>query len=238
MPSIFDNIELHLLPTLKQAIQSAYRADFCVGYFNLRGWKELALLVDSWPGGDGNCARVLVGMQRPPQDELRTLYRLSGDQEEIDNQTAIRLKRKLAEEFKTQLTIGIPTNADEQALHCLAAQLRAGKVVVKLFLRHPLHAKLYLLHRNDPFAPILGYLGSSNLTLAGLSGPRLPEVIPLRAARAFLLTLLKHIKRDPALAAHDLPHTHPSSRAITRMYVQGISYNEYRINSITLKLNC
>jgi hypothetical protein len=32
-----------------------------------------------------------------------------------------------------------------------------------------LHGKLYLLFRNDPFNPIIGYLGSSNLTLAGLS---------------------------------------------------------------------
>ena len=51
----------------------------------------------------------------------------------------------------------------------MAAQLRAKKVVVKLFLRHPLHAKLYLLFTNDPINPIVGYLGSSNLTFAGLS---------------------------------------------------------------------
>ena len=170
MPHIFDNIALHLLPTLKQAIQAAHRADFCVGYFNLRGWKELDPLVEPWIGGEGNCVRLLVGMQRLPQDDLRSFYRLSGDEEEIDNQTAIRLKRKLAEEFKTQLTIGVPTNADEAALRLLAAQLRAGKVVVKLFLRHPLHAKLYLLYRQDPFNPIIGFMGSSNLTLAGLSG--------------------------------------------------------------------
>ncbi len=43
-------------------------------------------------------------------------------------------------------------------------------MVVKLFLRHHLHAKLYLLFRTDPINPIIGYLGSSNLTLAGLSG--------------------------------------------------------------------
>lgn len=170
MPQIFDNIALHLLPTLKQAIQAAHRADFCVGYFNLRGWKELDPLVEPWIGGEGNCARLLVGMQRLPQEELRSLYRLSPGDEEIDNQTAIRLKRKLAEEFKTQLTIGVPTNADEVALHRLAAQLRAGKVVVKLFLRHPLHAKLYLLYRQDPFNPTIGFMGSSNLTLAGLVG--------------------------------------------------------------------
>jgi hypothetical protein len=59
---------------------------------------------------------------------------------------------------------------DEAGLRRLAAQIKARKVVVKLFLRHPLHAKLYLLFRPDPINPIVGYLGSSNLTLAGLSG--------------------------------------------------------------------
>ena len=43
------------------------------------------------------------------------------------------------------------------------------KVVVKLYLRHPLHAKLYLLFRPDPITPTVGFLGSSNLTFAGLS---------------------------------------------------------------------
>jgi phosphatidylserine/phosphatidylglycerophosphate/cardiolipin synthase-like enzyme len=47
--------------------------------------------------------------------------------------------------------------------------MRTGKLAVKLFLRHPLHAKLYLCFRRDPNSPIVGFLGSSNLTLAGLS---------------------------------------------------------------------
>src|ERR1019366_8752041 len=37
------------------------------------------------------------------------------------------------------------------------------------FLKHPLHAKLYLLFRTDHNNPITGFLGSSNLTLAGLA---------------------------------------------------------------------
>jgi superfamily II DNA or RNA helicase len=65
--------------------------------------------------------------------------------------------------------LGIPTNEDEAGLRRLAAQIRAKKVIVKLFLRHPLHAKLYLLHLPHPINPIVGYLGSSNLTFAGLA---------------------------------------------------------------------
>src|ERR671914_229100 len=83
--------------------------------------------------------------------------------------TAIRLKKKLAEDFRDQLMVGTPTNEDKAGLRRLAAQIEAHKVIVKLFLRHPLHAKLYLLFRPDPINPTIGYLGSSNLTFAGLS---------------------------------------------------------------------
>ncbi len=170
MPRIFDNIEQDLLPALQQTLEVADRADFCVGYFNMRGWKKLDRFVERWPGGDGNCCRLLVGMQRLPSDELRTALTHSSGDEEIDNQTALRLKKKLAEEFREQLAFGAPTNEDEACLRRLAGQIKAKKVVVKLFLRHPLHAKLYLLFRPGPISPIVSYLGSSNLTLAGLSG--------------------------------------------------------------------
>lgn len=169
MPRIFDNIDLRLLPDLQQALHAAYRADFCVGFFNLRGWKEVANKIDNWEGGDGHCVRLLIGMQKLPQEELQNLYAFSPEAEELDNTTKQKLKKRLAEEFKEQLTVGAPTNDDEVGLRKLASQLREKKVQVKLFVRHPLHAKLYLLFREDKFNPIIGYLGSSNLTLAGLS---------------------------------------------------------------------
>jgi superfamily II DNA or RNA helicase len=169
MPRIFDNIALDLLPALRETLEISQRSDFCVGYFNLRGWKAIDGLVEKWAGGAGQQCRLLVGMQRLPQDELREAYSLLPREDQISNQAVIRLKRRLAEEFREQLSTGAPTDDDEAGLRRLSAQLKAGKVVVKLFLRHPLHAKLYLCFRADPNNPITGFLGSSNLTLSGLS---------------------------------------------------------------------
>lgn len=168
MPRIFDNIDQSLLPALRETLAVAERADFCVGYFNLRGWKNIDEFIDRWSGGPGHSCRLLVGMQRLPQEDLRASLSILKEAG-IDNQTAIRLKRKLAEEFREQLMFGAPTNEDEAGLRRLAAQIKSKKVVIKLFLRHPLHAKLYMLFRPDPINPSVAYIGSSNLTFAGLS---------------------------------------------------------------------
>ncbi|MBU2622158.1 MAG: NgoFVII family restriction endonuclease [Proteobacteria bacterium] len=169
MPQIFDNIEKHLLTALSAAMGLSERADFCVGYFNLRGWRQVDAFVEKWAGGDGQCCRLLVGMQQMPQDQLRSAMGLLKIDDQIDQSTAVVLKRRLAQDFRDQLMVGLPTNEDEAGLRRLALQITTGKLVVKLFLRHPLHAKLYLLFRQDPLNPKIGYLGSSNLTLAGLS---------------------------------------------------------------------
>ena len=169
MPRIFDNISQVLLPALQRTLDISQSADFCVGYFNLRGWRGLAEYVERWPGGQGRQCRVLIGMHRSPEEELRALYSLSRHDGQIDQQEVLRLKKKLADEFRRQLMVGAPTNHDEEGLRMLGRQLKADRVVVKLFLRHPLHAKLYLAHRDDPNSPIVGFLGSSNLTMAGLS---------------------------------------------------------------------
>jgi SNF2 family DNA or RNA helicase len=168
MPRIFDNIEQHLSPALGNTLAVSYRADFCVGYFNLRGWRNVASYVDEWPGGEDHCCRLMIGMQNTPQEELREALSLSQGDDGMDNSTAVRLKRKLALEFRRQLMLGAPSNEDEEGLRRLAQQLKDKKLVVKLHLRHRLHAKLYLLFRDDYNNPITGYLGSSNLTLSGL----------------------------------------------------------------------
>lgn len=169
MARIFDNIEQELLTALRATLAVSHRADFCVGYLNLRGWQAIDDLVQPWVADSGQVCRVLVGMQRPPHEEIRDLYRAASEPESLDNATAQRLKTQFAAHLREQITLGLPTGRDEQALRRFARQLRSGQVRVKLFLPYPLHAKLYLLFRDDVNNPITGFVGSSNLTLQGLS---------------------------------------------------------------------
>jgi hypothetical protein len=96
MPRVFDNIDQSFLPALKQTLDLSDRADFCIGYFNLRGWKQLDHCIESWSGAPDRCARLLVGMQRPPQEELRLAMSLVDQEGQLDNQTVLQLKKKLA----------------------------------------------------------------------------------------------------------------------------------------------
>ena len=94
MPRIFDNIDSPLLPALKETLKYSHRADFCVGYFNLRGWQLIDDLVDPWKGGEGNCCRLLVGMQQLASDHLALCLSYMADKNKIDNATAIGIKQK------------------------------------------------------------------------------------------------------------------------------------------------
>lgn len=169
VPRIFDNIGEHLSDSLVKTLEKSIRLDTSVGYFNLRGWRQLADSVDGMPApDDGERVRLLIGMTDRPDVEFREMMRVGGYRD-MDTKQAARLRTKVVQHLRDQLTYGVPTTSDEKALRHLKRQLVDGAVQVKLYLKHRLHAKLYLCHRDDHDNPMTGYLGSSNLTFAGLA---------------------------------------------------------------------
>lgn len=177
MARIYDNIDVKFEQGLKNIIDSpnVKRVDFCVGYFNLRGWKLIVDQVNNLSGdyvdenGDNvfRICRLLIGMHRPNEEYIRMLY---GKGDVLPDANMVqRCKLQIAIDFRHQLLLGLPTKQDEWTLRRLSAQLKEGKVVVKLYLREPLHAKLYITHKDDYSCPRVCVMGSSNLTYSGLT---------------------------------------------------------------------
>lgn len=178
MARIFDNIQQQLGPHLELTFPGHERMDAAVGYFNLRGWTIFAPHVESLAVDDsiGPVVRVLVGMvagtdQQQALEELQEQLEASrtGDEPVIDHELARDRSRALIRHLREQLIRGIPTATDRTTLKTLRDQISRGLVELKVYTRRPLHGKTYIFHRaGDPNHPRLAFVGSSNLTAAGL----------------------------------------------------------------------
>ena len=77
LPRIFEqHFPSSFRSALIQTLHTAQRADFCVGYFNLRGWRLLQPHMDHWQGDTSARCRLLIGMHRSPQEDIRALFSL------------------------------------------------------------------------------------------------------------------------------------------------------------------
>lgn len=179
MTRIFDNIELCLGPHLQSTLDEFQTMDTAVGYFNLRGWKVFADRVSARAKdqADENApvARVLIGMvtAHPQEETLNELQRqLEGTEQEeglTDNPTALRRKEHLIAQLREQLCRGLPNAVDRATLRALRDQVAQGEVQIKVHTSRALHGKTYIFHKDSPNTPIMGFVGSSNLTAAGLA---------------------------------------------------------------------
>lgn len=168
MPTILDNIDKKLLPNLNDWLKSAKRADFCVGYFNLRGWRGIASPFDAWTGADENRCRLLIGMHVSAAAEIDDIIGDGMSKKSLLGLEELKeLRREMAKSLREQLSYGSFSNVDEAGLRQLYRQLKNKQVSVKLY-PHRLHAKLYLLHYDHSVKPFHAVVGSSNLTRSGL----------------------------------------------------------------------
>ncbi|KJL24880.1 ATP-dependent RNA helicase DbpA [Microbacterium azadirachtae] len=173
MTRIFDNIELRLGEHLQATLKAFNRMDVAVGYFNLRGWSEFNEIVAAKEPADEPLVRILIGMvfAGPEEETLDQLQATVDGQPRPDADSQISKERKaqLLEHLRVQLMRGAPTAADRKTLAALREHLGSGKVAVKVFTRRPLHGKTFIFHRDDLNSPIMGFVGSSNLTAPGLN---------------------------------------------------------------------
>lgn len=152
------------------------RVDFCVGYFNLRGWDLVMDQIDTLQGEfvdecDGRYqryCRLLVGMLQIPKDIISRYYGANEDFV-VDNQYKESCRVQMAQEFRKQLLLGLPTKRDKFTLQRLLQQLKDGKVCIKLYTGIPVHAKLYISHYEGNRSNCYSLMGSSNLTGPGLT---------------------------------------------------------------------
>jgi hypothetical protein len=125
---IYDNISGdNLAAAIKSTLKGAKGADFCIGYFNPRGWDLPLESVDALPGGQTDerfeddtsyKACVLMGMQKRPQEDLEDYYALR--KKEISNEKAVKpkLETRFQNRWDDQYSVDI-TNDPARIKGCI-----------------------------------------------------------------------------------------------------------------------
>jgi hypothetical protein len=179
VPNIYDNItdETRLGPALRDSLTDFDTVDVATGYIDLRGWSNMADILDRKPAPVGTraTARVLVGMVAP--SDSQQLLDLLQDQvqppeygDDIhDRERALARRDQLVSHLRNQLMRGLATTEGQATLQTLKRQLHEGTVAMKVFTEKPLHGKTYIFHApTKKHGACWAYVGSSNLTGAGL----------------------------------------------------------------------
>lgn len=174
MTRIIDNKTLTLSDSLKNSLPHSKRLDACVGYFNLRGWRQIRSEANSMIQNSlesGPRVRLLVGMALSGEDQARVKYDIlkAAENLAVMDMTQIAPRRlKSLESFSNQLMWGVPNTGEQIGLQELLEDLKSGFLQVKFHAAQPLHAKLYVSHLAAGPTPFQAVVGSSNFTPSGL----------------------------------------------------------------------
>ena len=180
---IIDNRNEKLVDNVNLILESTDHARFAVGYFFLSGFTSIAKELQNLTE-----LRLLIGntSTRETIEQLAEGYR---ELSAIENATedlaySSRAKRKArasetAENLRGCIDLMPQTDESEQLIRILVDMITNKKLKVKVYTKGRLHAKAYIFDYKQGYETGTSIVGSSNLTLAGLtSNTELNVVVP------------------------------------------------------------
>ena len=173
---IIDNRNVKLKDEINALLNSSDEARFAVGYLYLSGFYQIAERL-----GELKEVKILTGntLQKETIEELA--QSLAAEEELSDAVESKRIQKKSDRERTrddvadaiTRNLQALPHTADrERNIKRLSEFMKDGRVKIKVYTRHPLHAKAYIFKYTKHAAEAsrsegIGIIGSSNLTISG-----------------------------------------------------------------------
>ena len=172
--AVIDNEKVVFLDQLKEILPQTKRASIAVGYFFISGFAEIMdYMTKIEQSSDPNhVMRILISPTTNRKtaeallasNETYDEARMSSEREDDEEES----KRKARDEIKRALEYMPQTKKDKMAALKLRDLVRKKKLQVKVYTKDMLHAKAYVFEIEGGFLPIMGIVGSSNLSLSGI----------------------------------------------------------------------
>jgi HKD family nuclease len=172
--NVIDNKKVVLKDELFKILPKTGNASIAVGYFFISG---LSAIIE--PIQNVDKIRLLISNTTDKNTAEALIEGFHSIREvctEVDKKNFVNedRKTKVKEDVKNNVTQSLErmeqTTDDKTVVEILIKMMKAGQIEVKVYPKEKLHAKAYIFQPKDTgFAQGLGIVGSSNLSLAGIS---------------------------------------------------------------------
>lgn len=173
---IIDNRKVNLKDEILSKLEGSEKVKFAVGYLYLSGFYHIADKLEKLQS-----AKILIGSNINRQliealaesvngdQELKAAYEAEQYQRPADKNN---VKTKVQDRITGNLQALPHTSKRQREIRKLVELITEKKVEIKVYTRHPLHAKAYIFKYTDSAARTaaaegIGIVGSSNLTISG-----------------------------------------------------------------------
>ncbi|HDT12301.1 MAG TPA: hypothetical protein ENO01_01445 [Candidatus Marinimicrobia bacterium] len=173
---IIDNRHLTLKNEILTKLDGSEKIKFAVGYLYLSGFYQIADKLENLQD-----VKLLIG-SNINRDLMEALAESAAGDEELDEQFETTQLQRPIDRDRIKENINQSMTANLQALpHTIQRQkeivklvelVKTRKVHIRVYTKHPLHAKAYIFKFQDRIASAsasegIGIIGSSNLTMSG-----------------------------------------------------------------------
>ncbi len=172
--NVIDNKNVVLKEELLKILPKTKNASIAVGYFFISG---LSAVVESLQGVDK--VRLLISNTTDKATaesliegfhSINQVNRELGRQSHVNDDRRDRIRDDSKNNIKKSLEYMSQTSGDKKTVMLLIEMMKTSQMEVRVYPKEKLHAKAYIFQpRDTDFAQGLGIVGSSNLSLAGIS---------------------------------------------------------------------
>ena len=177
---IIDNKEIILQDQLQDILRETKRANIAVGYFFISGF---AKIVDYFgkinsSKNEKDVVRILIS---PTTDKKTAEALIEGLEQAEAVKKEVRLNGMPSKEEKTKIThdtentidrslqFMAQTQSDQEVTNKLIWMMKNNKMEVRVYTKERLHAKAYIFELDNSQVKAVGIVGSSNLSISGIS---------------------------------------------------------------------
>lgn len=170
---IIDNRTEKLIDHVSVILDDTDRARFAVGYFFISGFtgiaKDLQHLTELRLLIGNTSTRETIEQLAEGYKELSAIENATEDLTYANRAVRKARARETAENLRASLDIMPQTDKSEQLIKTLVDMIVSKKLKVRVYTKGRLHAKAYIFDYRQGYETGTSIVGSSNLTLAGLT---------------------------------------------------------------------